>query len=106
MSISETTLKGKFDEVAGKVKQTFGDAMNDQETANKGAAQEVKGHAEQSWGAVKEAASDKSAEFKARHEPEAQQHAHDIREKITSTAQNVKDSVVHAVKGDEYKKTA
>ena len=46
MSTSDSTIKGKFDEVAGKVKQATGEAINDQSLANKGAAQQVKGHAE------------------------------------------------------------
>ncbi|MFC6646837.1 CsbD family protein [Granulicella cerasi] len=101
MSISDSTVKGKFDEVAGKVKQAFGEGTDNQKVANEGAAQEVKGHAEQAWGGVKEATQDKVDDYKARHAGEAEQHGHDIREKITSTAQNVKDSVLHAVKGDD-----
>jgi uncharacterized protein YjbJ (UPF0337 family) len=89
MSTSDSTIKGKFDEVAGKVKQSVGEAMNDQSMANKGAAQQVKGHAEQAWGSVKEGAAD----MKARKQPEAERNAHDVRESITSTAQNVKEHV-------------
>ena len=42
MSTSDSTIKGKFDELAGKTKQAFGDATGDQSTANSGAAQESK----------------------------------------------------------------
>jgi uncharacterized protein YjbJ (UPF0337 family) len=104
MSTSDSTIKGKFDEVAGKVKQGVGEAFNDQSMANKGTAQEVKGHAEQAWGSVKEAANDKAADYKARKQPQAESDAHDIREKITSTAQNVKEHIENAV-GD-HKKSA
>ena len=92
MSTSDSTIKGKFDELAGKAKQAFGDATGDQSAANKGAAQEVKGHAEQSWGSVKEAAHD----TQERHKPEAEANAHDLRDKITSAAANVKDHIEHA----------
>ena len=89
MSTSDSTIKGKFDEVAGKVKQATGEAINDQSLANKGAAQQVKGHAEQAWGSVKEAAH----ETKERKEPVAELHAHDVRESVTSTAQNAKEHI-------------
>lgn len=92
MSTSDSTIKGKFDEVAGKTKQAFGDVTGDQSTANKGAAQEVKGHAEQSWGSVKEAAHD----TQEREQPREANTAHDIREKVTSTAANVKDHIQNA----------
>lgn len=97
MSTSDSTIKGKFDEVAGKVKQGVGEAFNDQSLANKGAGQEVKGHAEQAWGSVKEAAHDSAEDYKARKQPQAEGEAHDIREKITSTAQNVKEHIQAAV---------
>ena len=92
MSTSDSTIKGKFDELAGKAKQAFGDATDDQSVANKGAAQEVKGHAEQSWGSVKEAAHDSTV----RHEPAAAVDAHDTREGITGAAENMKNKVKDA----------
>ena len=36
MSTSDSTIKGKFDELSGKAKQAFGDATGDQSTANSG----------------------------------------------------------------------
>jgi uncharacterized protein YjbJ (UPF0337 family) len=89
MSTSDSTIKGKFDEVAGKVKQGVGETFNDQSMANKGAARQVKGHAEQAWGSVKEGATD----YKEKKQPEAERNAHDVRESVTSTAQNVKEHV-------------
>jgi len=89
MTTSNSTVKGKYDEVAGKIKQATGEAFNDQSLANKGAAQQVKGHAEQAWGAVKEAAH----ESKEQNKPVAEQHAHDVRESVTSTAQNAKEHI-------------
>ena len=92
MSISDSTVKGKFDELAGKAKQAFGDATNDQSAANSGAAQEVKGHAEQSWGSVKEAAHDSTTSA----EPAAAADAHNTRESITGAAENMKNKVQDA----------
>ena len=96
MSTSDSTIKGKFDEIAGKAKQAFGDATGDQSTANKGAAQEVKGDAEQSWGTVKESAHDATT----RNDTTADRTSHDVRDSITSTAENAKNSIQHAFDKD------
>ncbi|SEF93384.1 Uncharacterized conserved protein YjbJ, UPF0337 family [Bryocella elongata] len=86
---SESTIKGKFNEVAGRAKQSIGELTNNDSLANEGAAQQIKGHAQQAWGSLEEAAKD----TKERHQPEAEAKAHDIREKIVSTAQNVREHV-------------
>jgi uncharacterized protein YjbJ (UPF0337 family) len=103
---TENTVKGKFDEIAGSVKQAFGEATHNDRVANDGAAQQVKGHAEQAWGSVKSAASDSVAEANARHEEneahreaENEHKAHDVRESITSTAQNVKEKIQESLHG-------
>jgi uncharacterized protein YjbJ (UPF0337 family) len=105
---TESTLKGKFNEVAGKVKQSIGEATNNDKLANEGAAQQVKGHAEQAWGSVKTAATKTTAnarthvnESRAVHENAAELKAHDIRQSITSTAQNVKNKIQGGV--DDYR---
>jgi uncharacterized protein YjbJ (UPF0337 family) len=94
---TENTLKGKFDEVAGKVKQSVGEAINNDKVANEGTAQQVKGHAEQAWGSVQESAHGKAADIKANHEADHNNKAHDVRESITSTAQNVKEKIQNAL---------
>ena len=86
MNTNNSTIKGKYNEAAGKIKQGVGEAINNQSLANKGAAQQVKGHAEQAWGSVKEAA----AKTKERKQPAAE---HDVRESVTSTAQNAKEHI-------------
>jgi uncharacterized protein YjbJ (UPF0337 family) len=85
----ENKAKGKLDEIAGKIKQTAGEATNNQSMANRGAAQQVKGHAEQAVGTVKNAVADEHA----RRSHEAQADGHDVRERVTSTAQNVKERI-------------
>jgi uncharacterized protein YjbJ (UPF0337 family) len=101
MSTSDSTIKGKFDEVVGNVKQAVGEAVGNDSLANKGTAQQVKGHAEQAWGSVKEATSD-TAEKK---QPEAESKAHDIREKIASTAANVKEHIQSGIADLTHKKS-
>ncbi len=102
MSISDSTVKGKLDEVAGKTKQAFGDLTGDQSVANHGAAQEVKGHGEQAWGSVKEAAHDSSTPSTSSGTSRdtgtaADNSAHDARNSVTSAAENVKDHIRNAV---------
>ena len=110
---NENKIKGKFDEVVGNVKQSFGEATHNDKVANEGAAEQVKGHAEQAWGSVKDAASDTSADARARadqarvrNEDKGEHKAHDIRESITSTAQNVKNHIQDSVENfrAEHKK--
>lgn len=109
MSISDSTVKGKLDEIAGKTKQAFGDLTGDQSTANSGAAQEVKGHTEQAWGSVKEAAHDSTSRESTTagstyrdSGTRSDNAAHDVRQSVTSTAANVKDHIRNAV--DDFKK--
>jgi uncharacterized protein YjbJ (UPF0337 family) len=107
---TENTLHGKFNEVAGKVKQGVGEATGNDRLANEGTAQQVKGHAEQAWGTVKGAAEERTAEAKAHYEAERanakvdhEEKAHDVREKIASTAANVKEHIQNAVNGDRVR---
>jgi uncharacterized protein YjbJ (UPF0337 family) len=101
---TESKLKGKFDEVAGKVKQSVGEATHNENLANKGTAQQVKGQAEQAWGSVKSAANDTAAnarvradESRAVHENELHDKAQDVRNSVASTAQNVKNKIQNSV---------
>jgi len=102
MSTSQSTVKGIFNEAAGKVKQAAGEAFNNDKLANEGAAQQVKGHTQQAWGSVKEAVHDSAQNVRERNQPPAERDAHDIREKVTSTAQNVKQSIKAGV--DNFRK--
>ena len=104
MSTSDSTVKGKFDELAGKTKEAFGDLTGNQSVANKGAAQEVKGHAEQSWGSVKEAVHDNTSSSPSTTttgSTATDSGAHDVRQSVTSTAANVKEHIKNAV--DDFK---
>ena len=92
--------EGKFDQVAGKVKQRVGEAIGNQKLANAGAAEQIKGAAKETWGHAKDAANamNKDSQAKAQVKSEslkarAEEKAHDVREKITSSAQNVRSAV-------------
>jgi uncharacterized protein YjbJ (UPF0337 family) len=77
---SDSTVKGKFNEAVGSVKQTVGEAIGNEKLANEGAADQVKGQGQQAWGSVKEGAAD----LKAQHEAKGHAEAHDVREKVVS----------------------
>ncbi|HUI84593.1 MAG TPA: CsbD family protein [Candidatus Binatia bacterium] len=51
-------VKGKMDDVAGRVKRQAGEWTGDTETQVEGAAQQVKGKAQNAWGKAKDAARD------------------------------------------------
>jgi uncharacterized protein YjbJ (UPF0337 family) len=109
MSTSDSTVKGKWDEVAGKVKQGVGEAVGNDNLANKGAAQQVKGHAEQTWGAVKETVHDANTtdpDTGERRPPRTESSAHDVRESITSTAANVKERIKEGLDDMKTRKSA
>ena len=101
---TESTLKGKYDQVAGSVKQGLGEMTHNDNLANKGAAQQVKGHAEEAWGSVKSAASTSAHDTKVRHEETGEHKAHDVRESIVSTAQNVKNHIQDSVSNFKNRK--
>lgn len=80
--MNKDQVAGKVDQVTGKVKQGVGEAVGNDNLANRGVAEQVKGDAKETWGNVKDAA-DKSHE----------QKAHDTRENITRNAEDAKHRV-------------
>jgi uncharacterized protein YjbJ (UPF0337 family) len=87
--MNRDTTEGKFDQLKGRVKQSVGEAIGNDKLANSGTADQVKGNVREAWGNAKDAAGAASVDAGTR----ADAHKHDVRAKITSTAQNVKDSV-------------
>jgi len=78
--MNKDQVAGKADQVAGKVKQGVGEAVGNENLANRGVADQVKGAARETWGNVKDAA-DKSRE----------QQAHDARENISRNVEDTKN---------------
>jgi uncharacterized protein YjbJ (UPF0337 family) len=109
--MNENKAEGKFDQMKGKVKQSVGEALGNERMANSGAADQVKGAAKESWGATKEAfkdvrdrntASDTSRASTTDRDTTAT--GHDVRQKVVSSAQNVKESIKD--KADNFRKSA
>jgi uncharacterized protein YjbJ (UPF0337 family) len=93
-------IEGKFDQVAGKIKQGIGEAVGSQKLANAGTAEQIKGAAKETWGKAKNTADvvldDNRSKAGAEVEDlkyRAENAAHDVREKVTTTAQNIKNKV-------------
>ena len=57
-------IKGKADDVAGRVKRQVGEWTGDTETQAEGAAQQVKGKVENAWGKTKDAVRDATDKVK------------------------------------------
>ena len=95
--MNRETTEGKFDQMKGKVKQSVGEAFGKPGLANSGTADQVKGAAKEAYGNAKDVVRASSDDAHAR----AQTQAHDVRSKIASTAQNVKNAV--NTKADEMK---
>ena len=98
--MNKETVQGKFDQVAGKIKEKVGETAGNQKLANAGVAEQIKGAAKETWGKTKETAAEvhNASRIKAQGEgadlkQRTDSAAHDIREKVTSTTQNVKDKI-------------
>jgi uncharacterized protein YjbJ (UPF0337 family) len=102
MVMNKDTVAGKFDQMKGKVKQSVGEAVGNERLADSGAADQVKGAAKETWGQAKDAAHAVADDANARAQDRQAETGHDVREKITSTAQNVKNAV--SAKVDEIKR--
>jgi uncharacterized protein YjbJ (UPF0337 family) len=102
-------IQGKYDQVAGKIKQSVGEAVGNQKLANAGAAEQIKGVAKETWGNAKDAAAVvrdenqvKAGEKKEDLKYRAETTAHNLREKVTNTAENIKNSVNEKL--DDFKR--
>jgi len=113
--MNRDTAAGKFDQLKGKAKQAVGEALGNDKLANSGAVDQVKGSVKEAWGNAKDAVHAVVGEAHAccatKHseaKQDAADAAHDVRERITSTAQNVKNAVSEKAEAiqHEHKRTA
>src|SRR5260370_42708753 len=85
-------VEGKFDQVAGKIKQGVGEAIGSQKLANAGAAEQIKGAAKETWGKAKDAAEAVREQNRSRASAKGENlTAHEVRDKVTATAHNIKN---------------
>lgn len=57
-------IKGKADDIAGRVKRQVGEWTGDEDAQTEGAAQQVKGKVQNAWGKTKDAVRDAADEAK------------------------------------------
>ncbi len=96
--MNESNVSGKFHQIAGKVKQSIGEATGDQSLANQGAADQVKGNAKQAWGDIKDTAANVRDNAQAGatadgHQQTTSNNGHDTRGSITNAAERAKTAV-------------
>jgi uncharacterized protein YjbJ (UPF0337 family) len=80
-------LKGKANQVVGKVKQTAGDATGNDRLANQGVVDQAKGAVQETWGNVKDAAH----EAGKTHEAARHDKAAEMRDNVSSKVEDAKN---------------
>lgn len=102
--MNETKAEGLWDQAKGKVKESFGEATDNQSIANEGAADQVKGNVKESWGNVKDSAHDVvHGDTATDARVSTEDHAESFRDKITHAAEHVKDSIKSGLDHLEHK---
>jgi uncharacterized protein YjbJ (UPF0337 family) len=91
--MNKDTVKGQAEQVAGKVKQKFGEAVGNQKMANAGAAEQIKGVARETWGKTKDTANDVADSQRADAQVQGESKAQELRDKVTTKAQNIKNDI-------------
>ena len=98
--MNKDTVKGKFDQAAGAVKQKVGEAFGNQKLANSGTADQIKGAAKETWGKAKDIAAERRDDAVVTTNVERESLAqrtedsvHNLREKLVEGAQNAKDRI-------------
>lgn len=94
-------IKGKLEQVVGKVKEGFGEAVGDNKTANEGLGDQVKGASRETWGNVKDAASTTTDRSAVTTREEAHDTATDTRQSISRSVENTKNAINERI--DEFK---
>jgi uncharacterized protein YjbJ (UPF0337 family) len=81
-------VKGKANQVVGKVKQSAGETVGNDRLANSGVVDQVKGAAQETWGNVKDAAH----EAGKTHEAERQHKTNEMRDNVADKVEDAKNS--------------
>ncbi len=64
--MDDDRIKGKIDDVAGRVKRQTGEWTGDKDLQSEGAADQAKGKTQNAWGKVKDAARDAADDLRDR----------------------------------------
>src|SRR5215470_3717790 len=93
---------GKGEQAVGKVKQRVGEAVGNDNLANKGLKDQVKGAAKETWGDAKDAAN----KIKESHQEAASEKAAEKRGKISQSVDNAKEKVKDKIEDFKERHTA
>ncbi len=94
-------IKGKFEQVVGKVKESVGEATGDNKTANEGLGDQVKGATRETWGNVKDATTTATGRPVVATHEEAHDTAADTRNSVSRSIENAKTAINDRI--DEFK---
>lgn len=89
-------IKGKLQDVFGKVEQAVGNAVGSQNLSNAGAEDRLKGSATETWGNAKDTVHNvgETARTDADvHEQNAAAHGESLRDRVVAGTENLKDSI-------------
>ncbi len=89
-------IKGKLQNVFGKVEEAVGEAVGSQNLSNAGAEDRLKGSATETWGNAKDTVHNVGETARtdaAVHEHNASVHGETLRDRVVSGAEHLKDSI-------------
>jgi uncharacterized protein YjbJ (UPF0337 family) len=88
-SVKKDQVSGKIDQALGKVKQSVGDAVGNEDLANKGIIDQAKGAAKETWGNAKDAAQ----QVQESHKEAAVENSESTRDEVSQSIENTKDKI-------------
>ncbi len=86
--MNKDQLKGKANQVVGKMKRDAGEVTGNDRLANQGVMDQAKGAAQETWGNVKDAAHDAAKN----RESENQHKTNEMRDNIANKVEDAKNS--------------
>jgi uncharacterized protein YjbJ (UPF0337 family) len=91
--MNKDQVKGKANQVVGKMKQGAGEVTGNDRLANRGVMDQVKGAAQETWGNVKDAAHDVAKN----KESERQHKDNEMRDNIANKVEDTKNSATEKI---------
>ena len=89
--MNKDQVTGKIDQVTGKIKQGVGEAVNDQELADRGLVDQVKGAAKETWGNVKDATNKRPQDDANRTREKVSEKVDDLKNRSNEKIDSIKE---------------
>jgi len=100
--MNKEQVSGKLDQAVGKVKQGVGEAVGNQELANKGVVDQATGAVKETWGDAKDAAK----QIHVGNKKTAAEKADETRSKISQSVEDTKDKLKDKIEDFKDRHTA